>query len=53
MPSLADLLEQQSVVLMEATTPPDMTLDEWRRRHARPKRRARARWLRPGRAGDQ
>jgi hypothetical protein len=55
MPSLAELLEEQSVVLMEATIPPDMTLDEWRRRHARPSRRPQRvpRWLQPGRRGDE
>ena len=53
MPSLAEILERQSVIVMDATVPPDMTLDEWRRRHARPSRRRRLpRWLRPDRAGD-
>jgi hypothetical protein len=50
MPSLSEILERQSVVLMESTVPPDLTLDEWRRRHGRPRRRTPVtRWLRPGR----
>jgi hypothetical protein len=32
MSSLTELLDQQSVVLMESTIPADMTVDEWRRR---------------------
>jgi hypothetical protein len=53
MRSLGEILESQSVLVMEATIPPDMTVDEWRRRHARPNRRARVpRRFRPGRGGN-
>lgn len=47
MSSLTELLEQQSVVLMEATIPVDMTVDEWRRRRipAGKRRLGRPRWL--------
>jgi hypothetical protein len=41
MSSLTEILEQQSVVLVEATIPADMTIAEWRRRRARPDRPAR------------
>jgi hypothetical protein len=54
MPSFAEILERQSVLLMEATVPPDMTLDEWRGRHAPPIRRMRVpRWLEPFRGGGR
>jgi hypothetical protein len=45
MSSLNDLLEQQSVVLVEATIPADMTIAEWRRRRTSPGRPARLRRL--------
>lgn len=37
MSSLTELLDQQSVVLMEATIPVGMTVDEWRRRRIPPR----------------
>jgi hypothetical protein len=37
MSSLTELLDQQSVVLMEATIPVGMTVDEWRRRRLPPR----------------
>jgi hypothetical protein len=53
MPSLTQILEQQSVLLVESTLPGDMTIDEWRRRRvrrdARPRQDRRWRLLNPGR----
>lgn len=51
MSSLTELLDRQSVVLMEATIPVGMTVDEWRRRRILPRdpagkrRLGRPRWL--------
>jgi hypothetical protein len=42
--SMAELLERDCVVLMDATIPPDMTIAEWRR--ARPRLRAMTRGAR-------
>ena len=45
MSSLAELLERQSVLLVEATIPADMTIAEWRRsRSAQPAGRRRLGW---------
>jgi len=38
---LADQLERQSVVLMESTIPPAMTIQQWRRQRAAGRARAR------------
>ena len=38
---LAQMLERQSVLLVEATLPADMTIAEWRRTRTRPHPRAR------------
>jgi hypothetical protein len=35
MSSLTQILERQSVLLVESTLPGDMTIDEWRRRRVR------------------
>ena len=35
MPSLAELIERNSVVLMESTIPTDMTIADWRRAQGR------------------
>jgi hypothetical protein len=45
MSSLTEVLEQQSVVLVEATIPADMAIDEWRRRRMQRLRPARRRRL--------
>jgi hypothetical protein len=37
MPSLADLLERDCVVLIESTIPADITIADWRRARARHK----------------
>jgi hypothetical protein len=56
MSSLYELLEEHSVVVVEATIPADMTIAEWRRvRNSRPPARtarlARLRWRSPLRQG--
>jgi hypothetical protein len=53
MPSLVELLERQSVLLLEATIPADMTIAEWRRRRSPAQRTGRSRRLgwRPLRQG--
>jgi hypothetical protein len=38
---LVELLERQSVVAMESTIPPDMTIRQWRRQRAASRARAR------------
>jgi hypothetical protein len=53
MSSLAELLERQSVLLLEATIPADMTIADWRRSRSAPRtgrrRRLRRRiWLQQG-----
>jgi hypothetical protein len=45
MASLTDLLERQSVLVVEATIPVDMTIAEWRRRRTALERTARPRRL--------
>jgi hypothetical protein len=35
MSSLAEILERQSVLLIESTVPAEMTIAEWRRRRVR------------------
>jgi hypothetical protein len=50
MSPLAELLERQSVLLVEATIPADMTVAEWRRRRMRGGRPA-PRAARPRRLG--
>jgi hypothetical protein len=47
MPALTLILEEVSVVVVEATIPNDMTISEWRRRRmppARPAPRRRLSW---------
>jgi hypothetical protein len=50
MPTLADIMEPDCVVLMECTIPPDMTIAEWRRSRAatrvQPRRSPRLRLVR-------
>jgi len=48
MSSLAQILEGQSVLLIESTVPADMTIAEWRRRRVRrdPRPRRDRRWQR-------